>query len=209
MKTLSTKQQRVMDYVKNFISKRGYAPSVRDIAAGCHIKSPAVAQYYLNILERDGYINRNKRITRSITLTSERSILPTVPLLGLIAAGDPIPVPNDNTWTLIPDEAVEVPSSILAGYTDVFALKVKGTSMIDALIDDGDTVLLTRASTAPDGSMVAVWLRDRNEVTLKKLYREADRIRLQPANRLMSPIFCRPEDVEVQGRIIGIMRKTD
>ena len=139
----------------------------------------------------------------------DSSELPTVPLLGVIAAGKPIPVPHDDVWVMRPEEAVEVPRDILAGHANVFALKVKGLSMIDALIDDGDMVLLAQTKTVKDGSMVAVWLRDRNEVTLKKIYHEAGRIRLQPANSSMEPIFCRPEDIEIQGKVIGVLRKVD
>lgn len=212
MKPLSVKQQNVLDYLRRFVGKNGYAPSLRDIASDCGLKSHTVALYYLNILERDGYINRSKRLPRSITFTTRPIIsseLPTVPLMGVIAAGNPIPVPNDDVWVMTPEEAVEVPRNILEGHNNVFALKVKGLSMIDALIDDGDMVLLAKANTAKDGSMVAVWLRDRNEVTLKKIYHEAGKIRLQPANSSMEPIFCRPEDIEIQGKVIGVLRKVN
>lgn len=210
MRPLSNKQQVILKYLERFADKNGYAPSLRDISSDCGLKSHTVALYYLNILEREGYINRSKRLPRSITFTTDirnSSELPTVPLLGVIAAGNPIAVPHDDVWVMRPEEAVEVPRDILAGHTNVFALKVKGLSMIDALIDDGDMVLLARTNTAKDGSMVAVWLRDRNEVTLKKIYHEAGKIRLQPANSSMEPIFCRPEDVEIQGRVIGVIRK--
>lgn len=209
MKMLSSKQQTVLDYVKRFAEKNGYAPSLRDISNDCNLKSHTVALYYLNILEREGYINRSKRLPRSITVTTASSGLHTVPFLGVIAAGKPISVPHDDVWVMTPEEAVEVPRNILAGHENVFALKVKGLSMIDALIDDGDMILLTKANTAPDGSMVAVWLRDKNEVTLKKIYHDSGKIRLQPANRSMAPIFCRPEDVEIQGKVIGVIRQTN
>ena len=208
MMPLSSKQQNVLDYIKRFLDKNGYAPSLRDISSDCGLKSHTVALYYLKILEREGYINRSKRLPRSITFTTGSSELNTVPLLGVIAAGNPIPVPHDDVWVMTPEEAVEVPKNILAGHANVFALKVKGLSMIDALIDDGDMVILTQTKTASDGSMVAVWLRDKQKVTLKKIYHDAGRIRLQPANRLMEPIYCRPEDVEIQGKVIGVLRKT-
>ena len=207
MKPLSAKQQNILDYLKRFFDKQGYAPSLRDIVGSCGLKSTTVALYYLNILEREGYINRSRRVSRGITFTTNSNRLHTVPLLGVIAAGNPIPVPNDDVW-VAPAEEIEVPAVILRGHENVFALRVKGTSMIDALIDDGDTILLTKSSNALEGSMVAIWLKDKSEVTLKKIYHETDTIRLQPANRLMEPIFCRPQDVEVQGRVIGVIRKT-
>ncbi|MGI2335089.1 MAG: transcriptional repressor LexA [Dehalogenimonas sp.] len=211
MEALSAKQQKVLDYLGRFMERHGYAPSVRDIAGGCGLKAAPVAQYYLDVLEKKGYISRMKGVSRSITfpLKAASGSLKLVPLLGTIAAGTPLALPENDTWSLTPEEMVEVSDDILRGRTNVFALKVRGTSMIDALVDDGDTVLLTQASTAEDGAMVAVWLQDRNEVTLKKIYREAGRIRLQPANRYMDPIFCDPGDVEIQGRVIGIIRKLD
>ncbi|MEN8614230.1 transcriptional repressor LexA [Dehalogenimonas sp. THU2] len=210
MKTLSAKQKKVLDYLTRFTEEHGYAPSVRDVAEGCGLNSATVAQYYLGVLEREGYINRSRGISRSISLpgAGTRSMR-LVPLLGTIAAGSPIPVPNDTTWEMTPEEMIEVSDDIIRGRTNVFALRVKGTSMIDALVDDGDTVLLTQTRTAEDGSMVAVWLQDSNEVTLKKIYREPGRIRLQPANQFMAPFYCQPEDVEIQGKVIGLIRKLD
>ncbi|ADJ25742.1 transcriptional repressor, LexA family [Dehalogenimonas lykanthroporepellens BL-DC-9] len=210
MSALSEKQRKVLDYLRRFMESHGYAPSVRDIADGCGLKSAPVAQYYLDVLEKKGFIARMKGVSRSITLPLRAGgSLKAVPLLGIIAAGVPIALPENDTWNLTPEEMVEVSDDILRGRTNVFALKVRGTSMIDALVDDGDTVLLTQTGTAEDGAMVAVWLQDRNEVTLKKIYREGNRIRLQPANRYMEPIFCDPGNVEIQGRVIGIIRKLD
>ena len=210
MEALSEKQRKVLEYLRRFMERHGYAPSVRDIAEGCGLKSPPVAQYYLDVLEKKGFIGRIKGVSRSITLPLRPGAsLKQVPLLGVIAAGSPIALPENDTWNLTPEEMVDVSDDILRGRTNVFALKVRGTSMIDALVDDGDTVLLTQTGTAEDGAMVAVWLQDRNEVTLKKIYREGNRIRLQPANRYMEPIFCDPGNVEIQGRVIGIIRKLD
>lgn len=210
MEALSEKQRKVLEYLRRFMERHGYAPSVRDIADGCGLKSPPVAQYYLDVLEKKGFIGRIKGVSRSITLPLRPGAsLKQVPLLGVIAAGSPIALPENDTWNLTPEEMVDVSDDILRGRTNVFALKVRGTSMIDALVDDGDTVLLTQTGTAEDGAMVAVWLQDRNEVTLKKIYREGNRIRLQPANRYMEPIFCDPGNVEIQGRVIGIIRKLD
>jgi repressor LexA len=210
MEALSDKQQKILDYLKRFSDTHGYAPSVRDIADACGLGASSVAQYYLDVLEKKGHISRMKGISRSITFpVTIAKYLTQIPLLGTIAAGSPITVPDNDTWNMTPEEIIEVSDDILRGRTNVFALKVRGTSMIDALVDDGDTVLLTQASTAEDGAMVAVWLQDRNEVTLKKIYRDGGKIRLQPANRYMEPIYCNPQDVEVQGRVIGIIRKLD
>jgi len=207
MKRPSKTQKRIIDFIEQFIEKYNYAPSVREVAKGCNIASSTVAQYHLNVLEREGYISRSRKVPRSISLPKGQTDFSTVPLLGTISAGAPIPVPNDDTWSQIADEYLTVPKEITEGLDNVYALKVKGTSMIDALIDDGDTVLMQQTYTAEDGDMVAVWLSDRQEVTLKKIYRKDSQIRLQPANKLMEPIYCKPDDVEVQGRVIGVIRK--
>ena len=207
MKKLSNIQKKIIDFIESFIDKYGYSPSVRDIAGGCGIASSTVAQYHLNILEREGYISRGRKVSRSIALLKGKSDLVIVPLLGTVSAGAPIPVPNDDTWIQIADENLAIPKEITEGLDDIYALKVKGTSMIDALIDDGDTIIMQQTQTAEDGDMVAVWLKDRQEVTLKKIYREDGKIRLQPANPLVEPIYCKPDAVEIQGRVIGVIRK--
>ena len=207
MSALSTKRKQILDFIANFIKERGYAPSVRDVAEGCGISSSSVAQYHLNVLEREGYIHRDREISRSIGLVKEHGGLITVPMLGAIAAGKPIPVPSADTWVTIPEESLELSQELTRGLDRVYALRVKGTSMIDALIDDGDVVLMQPVSTVEDGDMVAVWLRDRQEVTLKKIYHESGRLCLKPANKLVEPIYCEPEKVEIQGRVIGVIRK--
>lgn len=207
MKTLSAKQQRILDFISDFIEDKGYAPSVRDVVHGCGISSSSVAQYHLNMLEQKGYIRRDREISRSIGLMKKAADYFTVPLLGTIAAGEPIPVPSADTWTTAAEETLELPRYLTRGLERLYALKVKGTSMIDALIDDGDIILMQQSNTAKDGEMVAVWLKDKQEVTLKKIYREPERICLQPANQLMKPLYARPENVEIQGKVIAVVRK--
>lgn len=207
MKTLSPRQKQILDFITNFIEEKGYAPSVRDVAEGCGISSSSVAQYHLNVLERQGHIRRDREVSRSIGLVKKTTHFTTVPVLGTIAAGEPIPVPSADTWVTIPEETMELPLDLTRGLDRVYALKVKGSSMVDALIDDGDIVLMQQADTAEDGEMVAVWLKDEQEVTLKKIYREAGKVCLKPANRLMEPLYCQPENVEIQGKVVGVLRK--
>jgi repressor LexA len=130
-----------------------------------------------------------------------------VPVIGHIAAGRPIPVPTSDTWEMEPLDTVDVSSELARDKENIFALRVKGTSMIDALINDGDVVLMQQAATADDGQMVAAWLKAEGETTLKKLYREPGRIRLQPANSQMKPIYADPNNVEVQGKVVGVIRQ--
>ena len=203
---ISEKRKRVLDFIAAYIEEKNYPPSLRDIGKGCGISSTSVVQYYMKVLERDGFIHRDHEVSRGITVTRKHSGA-TVPLLGTIAAGQPIPVPSADTWTATPEETIELPGYLGGDLTNIYALKVKGTSMIDALIDNGDIVIMQSANTAANGETVAIWLKDRQEVTLKKIYHEADRIRLQPANALMQPIYSEPENVEVQGKLIAVLRK--
>lgn len=198
---------RILKYIRDFVRENGYPPTVREVQKAFGLASPRPVQYHLERLERDGLIEHVPLKSRGIRLPGGGSGTEEVPLLGTIAAGEPIPVPTQDTWQSIPLETVEVPSAFLRGKKQVYALRVKGTSMIDALVDDGDIVIMEAASTADDGEMVAAWLTDRQEATLKRLYREPGRIRLQPANQSMEPIYVDPDNIEVQGRVIAVLRK--
>jgi len=214
LKTLSTRQQRILDFIGRFGQDNNYPPTVRDIVAGCSISSTSVAAYNLDILEREGLIHRHAGISRGIELVGQaisRSSL-KIPLIGQIAAGEPIPVPAPDVWdTTSLSETIEVTPELTGGRNQVYALKVKGTSMIDALINDGDIVLMQSVSSVENGETAAVWLKAEKEVTLKKIYREPSktggRIRLQPANSQMKPIYTDSGNVEVQGRVIGVIRR--
>jgi len=201
----SQTRQRILKLIRDFVEKRGYAPTVRDIMKECNLSSTAVVQHHLNILERQGDIARDAKVFRSIRLPGRKNTV-QVPVLGTIAAGEPIPVPTSDTWRSEAVETLELTDE-LAREKEVYALRVKGLSMIDALIDDGDIVLMQPASTADDGDMVAAWLKDKEEVTLKRLFRERQGIRLQPANSQMMPLFVEPENVEVQGKVVAVIRK--
>jgi len=160
------------------------------------------------MLEQQGHIRRDPKVFRSIQLTGRsRGVTSRVPLLGAIAAGKPIPVPTPDTWTTVPEETLQLTEEVTQGKKDVYALKVKGSSMVDAFVDDGDVVLIQQTSKVEDGKMAAVWLKLEQEVTLKKVYHEAGRIRLQPANKEMKPMYYQPDDVEIQGKVIGVLRK--
>jgi repressor LexA len=208
MAGVSPTRLRILNFIRQFLDKRGYAPTVRDIARGCNISTPSVVQHHLNTLERQGHIRRDPEVFRSIQLVErKREAVSRVPLLGTIAAGKPIPVPAPDTWTNIPEETLQLTEEVTRGNKDVYALRVKGTSLIDAFVDDGDVVLIQQTSTVEDGELAAVWLKNQQEVTLKRVYREAGRIRLQPANKEMEPMYFKPEEVEIQGRVIGVLRK--
>jgi repressor LexA len=160
-----------------------------------------------------GFIRRDREVSRAIELLdrgSRRQRTVPVPIIGTIAAGQPIPVPTNDTWQQIDyDSVFDATEDLTRGKDHVFALKVRGTSMIDALVNDGDIVILEQASSCDDGDMVAAWLKKENEATLKKFYREGDRVRLQPANSTMKPIFTSPDNVEIQGKVLATIGKRD
>ena len=211
MKTLSSKQQHIIDFIRHFWVDWGYPPTIRDMVSGCGISSTSVVNYNLNILEREGYIRRHPEVSRGIELLDRSPDLRSriqIPIIGQIAAGEPIPVPTPDTWDVTASsETLEVTQDLTRGRDGVYALKVKGSSMVDALIDDGDIVLMQYVNVVENGEMAAIWLKAEKEVTLKKIYSEPGRIRLQPANSQMKPIYVEPDNIEIQGRVIAIIRQ--
>jgi len=208
-RTLSPKQKRIIGFIRGFLRDKGYPPSIRDIASGCDISSTSVVAYNLNRLQEAGYIRRHNDISRGIEILGgqqKRKGLVYVPIVGKIAAGEPIPVPASEAGNVIPTEGIEVSEQLTRGRRNVYALRVQGDSMLDALIGDGDIVLLHYVSSAEEGETVAVWLKREHEVTLKKIFTEPNRIRLEPANTQMEPIYTHPDNVEIQGKVIAVIR---
>jgi repressor LexA len=211
---LSPRQEEILAYVESFIQEKNYSPAIRNIQTDLKISSTSVVAYNLKVLEEKGKIIRESRISRGIqlvkplstTTTPDTSLLLRVPLLGTITAGGPLPDPQEVNAAEC--DMVEVPPDVVPAnrINDVYALKVRGTSMIDALIDDGDIVLLRQQPTAENGQTVAVRLLEENAVTLKQFYNEGERVRLQPANQTMEPIFTHPDNVIIHGRVVGVLR---
>ena len=207
---LSAKRKRIVDFIRQFMEAKGYPPTVRDIQGGCGISSTSVVDYHLKVLEKEGHIRRDAEVSRGIELLGRASSLPKVqvPIIGQIAAGEPVPVPDSETWDAAAGaDLLEVTADLTRGRQDIYALKVKGMSMVDALINDGDIVLMQYVNTVDNGEMAAVWLKAEKEVTLKKVYIEPGRVRLQPANSRMQPIYAEPENVEIQGKVIAVIRQ--
>ena len=211
MKALSSKQQKIIEFIHQFLVDNSYPPTVREIVSGCGISSTSVVNYNLNILKQEGYIRRHSEVSRGIELLTLSPALRyrlQVPIIGQIAAGAPIPVPAPDTWDVTASaETLEVTEDLTQGREGVYALKVKGSSMVDALINDGDIILMQYVNVVENGEMAAIWLKAEKEVTLKKVYIEPGRIRLQPAKSQMKPIYTEPENVEIQGRVIAIIRQ--
>ncbi|MBC8477079.1 MAG: repressor LexA [Dehalococcoidia bacterium] len=197
---------RILNFIREFIRENGYPPTVREIQSAFGLASPRAVQYHLEALEGEGLIERVSHTVRGIHLPG-RETVQDVPLFGTISAGQPIPVPDSGGPMTIPEEILQVPGRLVRGRKEPFALRVKGKSMIDAFVDDGDIVILETPGSVDNGDMVAVWLSDRQEVTLKKIYAEPGQVRLQPANHEMQPIYVDPDDVLVQGKVIAVLRE--
>ena len=214
MKKLSVRQEKILSLIQEFLEEQGYPPTVRDIQYACDISSTSVVDYNLKILQKEGYIRRSPEISRGIEVLGGKRQKDafSVPVMGYIAAGEPIPVPTAEGWT--PDSAVDqvdVVNGMLGGVrvrgtTNLYALRVRGTSMIDALVDDGDVVVIQPANSVKDGDMVVAWLKNEKEATLKRIYNDGTVVRLQPANSQMEPIFVPANNVEVQGKVVAVLR---
>ena len=217
---LTDRQVGILRFIEEYARDWGYPPTIREIGDAVHIPSTSVVSYNLKVLQRKGRLTRNPDVSRGLRLVPgagdlrAEARLPArawaVPLLGVIAAGAPIPVP-DSDFSATDYEEVAVTPDIVSNPEGVYALKVRGDSMIDALIHDGDVVLMRHQVTADDGDMVAAWIKEDRSTTLKRFYREHGQaqVRLQPANLSMQPIYVAADDVEIQGRVIGVIRRLD
>jgi len=199
---LTRRQKEMLDYIAEYIEDRGYAPSFDEIRKHFRYSSLATVHEHLSNLERKGYIRKAYNESRSIELVQDESAVPAIPLplLGTVAAGLPIEAVQD-------DETLTVPPDMVRRGRDNFVLKVQGNSMIDEQIRDGDYIVVASQDSAQDGQMVVALVRG-DSATVKKLYREpGNRIRLQPANPAMSPIIEDARDVQIQGVVVGVIRK--
>ncbi|MBI2815784.1 MAG: transcriptional repressor LexA [Acidobacteria bacterium] len=206
---LTRRQREVMDFIAGFLREHGYSPSFEEVGTGLRLRSLATVHKHISTLERKGFLRRGYNKSRSLEpgpkylqeqrrSRQERGGAVELPLLGRIAAGRPVEAPQQPETISLTD---------FAGKKDVFVLQVKGDSMIDEHIMDGDYILVQKAETVPDGEM-AVALVGETESTLKRLYREPGGcIRLQPSNSQMSPMRVPAADVKVQGKVIGVLRR--
>jgi repressor LexA len=206
MEDLTRRQREVLGFICEFVEENGYPPSHEEIQFEVGLSSKSHVHFYLKALEREGYIERTPNIPRGIRLTSKSvrdrfTDIIEVPFLGQIAAGEPICFSDTG------HETIELTRDIVRDGEGLYALRVKGDSMIDALINDGDIVVMKHQQEADDGEMVAVRLKDGDETTLKRFYREQGRVRLQPANLTMRPLYVHPANVEIQGKVVAVIRQ--
>lgn len=209
---LSERQQKILKFLGEYVEENGYPPSIREIGAAADISSTSVVSYNLQRLEEMGYISRDREVSRGLKLTTEAQsqVMPEavvrIPLLGRIVAGEPLPIPASD-FNLMGDETIELTRDFLGDVESLYALQVEGNSMIDALVNDGDIVVMRHQRRVENGEMAAVWLKEREEVTLKRFYDEGAKVRLQPANPTMSPIYVDPRQVEIQGKVVMVVRQ--
>jgi repressor LexA len=229
---LSNRHKKILAFLGEFQEANGYSPSIREIGERIGVRSTSLVDYYLKQLEDLGYISRSQHISRSICLLKPAegmkevvaraaeglrqagnaiNELLSIPVLGRIVASEPIPMPASESAYFDPESSIDIARSLLPAREkgdDLFALEVQGDSMIDAMVHNGDIVIMKRAQQAQNGDMVAVWLDDKDETTLKYFYRESQRIRLQPANPTMKPIYVdNPASLRVMGKVVMVIRQ--
>jgi len=229
---LGRRHKRILEFLAAFQAENGYSPSIREIGENIGVRSTSLVDYYLKQLEEMGYISREQRISRSICLLKAEELaqaaagrvmqgirqagdalgeLLSIPLVGRIVASEPLPMPASDVSYFDAESSIEIARSLLPAREngeELFALEVQGDSMIDAMVNDGDIVIMKRAQQAENGEMVAVWLDDRDETTLKYFFREPNRIRLQPANPAMGPIYVdNPASLRIMGKVVMVIRQ--
>ncbi|MEN8171734.1 MAG: transcriptional repressor LexA [Chloroflexota bacterium] len=236
-KGLSEKHKRVLSVLEYYNNEVGYPPTIREICDRANLSSTSVANYYLERLEEKGYIERDRGVSRGLRLVKpyEESVksvgeqiraavdtvkstvdeLLSIPVAGRIVASEPLFTPSsDFSYTDFEGSAINIAKSMLPAQDqkqgNLFALEVSGDSMIDAMVNDGDMVIMRPVQEVKNGEMVAVWLNDNNETTLKYYHREGKRVRLQPANPTMDAIYIDdPSTVEIKGKVVMVIRQTD
>ncbi|MDY0020094.1 MAG: transcriptional repressor LexA [Anaerolineae bacterium] len=212
---LTERQENILASIQESLGSNGYPPTIRELGEKIGVKSTSLITYYLEQLEALGYITRDRSISRGIRLTGQGEQIPksveieqetiAIPYLGYIVASEPIAVE-----ALSGDETLELNRALFGrNVANLYALTVKGDSMIDALIHQGDTIILRHQERVENGEMAAVWVDDPGETTLKKVYYEGSRVRLQPANPTMKPIYVPAGNLRIQGKVVMVIRKLE
>ena len=225
--TLSKRQRNILDYIWRYQQKTRRPPTIREIGLEVDISSTSVVNYNLNKLKEKGFLDREAEVSRGLRLTDKAQALYgvvadavngagaalermiNVRLVGDIVASEPVEVGHDGFSSYDEEDTLSLSANLIKGRPeDLFALRVRGDSMIDAMVNDGDIVVMRQATEARNGDMVAVWLNRSGTTTLKYFYNEGARVRLQPANPTLGPIFVDPEDVSIQGKVMMVLRQT-
>lgn len=206
--TLSDRQQRMLDFIRLYLEEHSYPPTIREIGKAVGIPSTSVVKYNLERLQEKDYLERSQEVSRGLRLKNGPNFGQTVdvPKFGNIAAGHPLAAfgQQDNPYA---GETLTLTADLVGDPTDVYTLQVRGDSMIDALVNDGDWVVIRHQTTAQPHEMIVAWIRDREETTLKYYYPEGERVRLQPANPKYEPIYVAADQLDIQGKVIAVVRQ--
>ncbi len=215
--SLSERQQRMLDFIREYRAEHDYPPTIREIGKAADISSTSVVKYNLERLQEKGFINRNKEVSRGLRLTdsAERggganggsgARVVSIPKYGVISAGTPIGAfgQQENPFS---GDMLTVAQDLVPASSELYALQVKGDSMIDAMVCDGDWVIIQHQLTAKPRDMIVAWIKDREETTLKYYFPEGATARLQPANPNYQPILVPADQLEIQGKVVAVVRQ--
>lgn len=206
---LSELQERILGFIRNYEADNGLPPTVREIQTGASVSSTSMVSYHLKALEGMGMLARRERSSRGLVLNDPKQIhlrdILHVPLVGVIVASEPAPTPDPDALRSA-EEFVYIARTMVKNPADLYALRVKGDSMIDALINDGDIVVMQKVSDIKNGDLAAVRLIDRDETTLKRVFKEGKRLMLKPENPTMAPFYVDSRRAEIQGRVMCVIR---
>jgi repressor LexA len=211
---LSDRQIRILAFIRSYLGEHNYPPTIREIGAAVGISSTSVVKYNLERLEEKGHIDRRQEISRGLRLRDGPSLVPglipgrflPIPKLGVISAGTPLAAVGQQ-GNPFADEMLLLPQDLFMDTGELYALRVQGDSMIDALVYDGDLVIIKHQTIAQPRDMIVAWIRDREETTLKYYYPEGEQVRLQPANPAYQPIYVPADQLEIQGKVAVIIRQ--
>lgn len=208
---LPEQQQRILAYINQYLDEHGVPPTIREIQKGTNTSSTSMVSYHLKGLERAQLINRYERRSRGVLPQDAHRVnlrdIVNIPIVGRIVASEPAPTPDADALRDA-ENTVQIARSMVGSEEGLYALEVKGNSMIDALINDGDIVVMRRTEEVKNGDLAAVFLTDRNESTLKRIYREGKKLKLKPENPTMKPFYVDARNAMIQGKVMCVIRKT-
>ena len=208
---LPESQQRILEFINAYVEKNEVPPTIREIQKGAGISSTSMVSYHLKALERAQILSRYERRSRGVVISHPKRVNPrdmvSIPLVGRIVAREPAPTPDADALAN-EENTVQIARSMVGNAEDLYALEVKGNSMIDALINDGDIVVMSKGAEVRNGDLAAVFLTGKNESTLKRVYFEGKRLKLKPENPTMKPFYVDARDAQIQGKVVCVFRRT-
>lgn len=211
--SLSDRQIRMLEFIQQYLEEHSYPPTIREIGKAVGIPSTSVVKYNLERLQEKGHIERSEEVSRGLRLKDwpgrvhpAGPRLVVIPKLGVISAGRPIAAVGQQGDPFA-GETLTLTADLVPDARNLYTLQVKGDSMIDALVYDGDWVIIQHQATAQPREMIVAWLRDREETTLKYYHPEGARVRLQPANPAYDPIYVNSDQLDIQGKVVAVVRQ--